>query len=122
MTPKDKPKRPGAKPLSRDIRSKAGPKADGEKPAKPAVARAVAAETEGEAKAERISKVMARAGVASRRDIERMIMEGRVTLNGRVLETPSSTSRSPIASKSTACRSAASSAPGCGSIISLPAW
>ncbi|MBB4505714.1 pseudouridine synthase [Rhizobium leguminosarum] len=88
MTPKDKPKRPGAKPLSRDIRSKAGPKADGEKPAKPAAARAVAAETEGEAKAERISKVMARAGVASRRDIERMIMEGRVTLNGRVLETP----------------------------------
>ncbi|TBG36027.1 pseudouridine synthase [Rhizobium leguminosarum] len=88
MTPKDKPKRPGAKPLSRDIRSKVGPKADGEKPAKPAVARAVAAETEGEAKAERISKVMARAGVASRRDIERMIMEGRVTLNGRVLETP----------------------------------
>ncbi|MCW1750650.1 pseudouridine synthase [Rhizobium acaciae] len=88
MTPKDKPKRPGAKPLSRDIRSKAGPKADGEKLAKPAAARAVAAETDGEAKAERISKVMARAGVASRRDIERMIMEGRVTLNGRVLETP----------------------------------
>ncbi|NKK61342.1 pseudouridine synthase [Rhizobium leguminosarum bv. viciae] len=88
MTPKDKPKRPGAKPLSRDIRSKAGPKAGGEKPAKPAAARAIAAETDGEAKAERISKVMARAGVASRRDIERMIMEGRVTLNGRVLETP----------------------------------
>ncbi|MGO8154290.1 pseudouridine synthase [Rhizobium leguminosarum] len=88
MTPKDKPKRPGAKPLSRDIRSKAGPKADGDKPAKPAVARAIAAETDGDAKAERISKVMARAGVASRRDIERMIMEGRVTLNGRVLDTP----------------------------------
>ncbi|MGO7542873.1 pseudouridine synthase [Rhizobium ruizarguesonis] len=88
MTPKDKPKRPGAKPLSRDIRSKAGPKAGGEKPAMPAAARAIAAETDGEAKAERISKVMARAGVASRRDIERMIMEGRVTLNGRVLETP----------------------------------
>ncbi|MBY5554590.1 pseudouridine synthase [Rhizobium leguminosarum] len=88
MTPKDKPKRPGAKPLSRDIRSKAGPKADGDKPAKPAVARAIAAETDSDAKAERISKVMARAGVASRRDIERMIMEGRVTLNGRVLDTP----------------------------------
>ncbi|RXT28540.1 pseudouridine synthase [Rhizobium leguminosarum] len=88
MTPKDKPKRPGAKPLSRDIKSKAGPKADGEKPAKPAAARVAAAETDGEAKAERISKVMARAGVASRRDIERMIMDGRVTLNGRVLETP----------------------------------
>ncbi|MGO7697052.1 S4 domain-containing protein, partial [Rhizobium leguminosarum] len=79
-------KRPGAKPLSRDIRSKGGPKADGEKPAKPAAARAIASETDGEAKAERISKVMARAGVASRRYIERMIMEGRVTLNGRVLE------------------------------------
>lgn len=37
---------------------------------------------------ERISKVMARAGVASRRDCERMIMDGRVTLNGKVLESP----------------------------------
>ncbi|MGO7302016.1 S4 domain-containing protein, partial [Rhizobium ruizarguesonis] len=54
----------------------------------PAAARAIAAETDGEANAERISTVMARAGVASRRDIDRMIMEGRVTLNGRVLDTP----------------------------------
>ncbi|MBD9371204.1 pseudouridine synthase [Rhizobium sp. ARZ01] len=37
---------------------------------------------------ERISKLLARAGVASRRDIERMIMEGRVSLNGAVLDTP----------------------------------
>lgn len=88
MTPKDKPKRPGAKPFSRDDRSKARPKAGGDKPAKAAAARPAAAETDGEAKAERISKVMARAGVASRRDIERMIMEGRVTLNGAVLDTP----------------------------------
>ncbi|WP_081176452.1 pseudouridine synthase [Rhizobium rhizosphaerae] len=36
----------------------------------------------------RISKVLARAGVASRRDIERMIMEGRVRLNGILLESP----------------------------------
>ncbi|NKL76481.1 pseudouridine synthase [Rhizobium leguminosarum] len=84
MTPKDKPKRPGAKPFSRGT----GPKPGDTKPAKAAAARPIAAETDGEAKAERISKVMARAGVASRRDIERMIMEGRVTLNGRVLETP----------------------------------
>ncbi|ANK90371.1 MULTISPECIES: pseudouridine synthase [Rhizobium] len=88
MTPKDKPKRPGAKPLSRDIRPKAGPKAGGAKPAKAAAARPAAAEADSDTKAERISKVMARAGVASRRDIERMIMEGRVTLNGTVLETP----------------------------------
>lgn len=84
MTPKDKPKRPGAKPFSRGT----GPKPGDAKPAKAAAARPIAAETDGEAKAERISKVMARAGVASRRDIERMIMEGRVTLNGGVLETP----------------------------------
>ncbi|MDC7743236.1 pseudouridine synthase [Rhizobium binxianense] len=84
MTPKDKPKRPGAKPFSRDTEPKTGAKPGGAKPAKAAVA----AETDGDAKAERISKVMARAGVASRRDIERMIMEGRVTLNGRVLDTP----------------------------------
>ncbi|EJC82756.1 pseudouridine synthase family protein [Rhizobium leguminosarum bv. trifolii WSM2297] len=84
MTPKDKPKRPGAKPFSRDTGSKTGAKPGGSKPAKAAIA----AENDGDAKAERISKVMARAGVASRRDIERMIMEGRVTLNGAVLDTP----------------------------------
>ncbi|KRE18300.1 hypothetical protein ASE63_02420 [Bosea sp. Root381] len=37
---------------------------------------------------ERIAKVMARAGVASRRDCEAMIAEGRVVVNGKVLESP----------------------------------
>ena len=37
---------------------------------------------------ERIAKRMARAGVASRRDAERMILFGRVTLNGEKVETP----------------------------------
>jgi 23S rRNA pseudouridine2605 synthase len=37
---------------------------------------------------ERIAKVMARAGLCSRRDAEKWIAEGRVTVNGRVLETP----------------------------------
>ncbi|MBZ6076091.1 pseudouridine synthase [Microvirga puerhi] len=48
-------------------------------------------ETQVEAKEpveERIAKVIARAGVASRRDAEAMIAEGRVTLNGTVLESP----------------------------------
>lgn len=36
----------------------------------------------------RIAKLLARAGVASRREIERMIAEGRVSLDGKVLETP----------------------------------
>jgi 23S rRNA pseudouridine2605 synthase len=37
---------------------------------------------------ERIAKLLARAGVASRREVERMIADGRVALNGKVLETP----------------------------------
>ncbi len=37
---------------------------------------------------ERVAKVLARAGVASRRDIERLIAEGRVSMNGEVLTTP----------------------------------
>ena len=37
---------------------------------------------------ERIAKYLARAGVASRREVERMIEEGRVALNGKRLDTP----------------------------------
>ena len=37
---------------------------------------------------QRIAKLLARAGVASRRDIERMIAEGRIALNGQALTTP----------------------------------
>jgi 23S rRNA pseudouridine2605 synthase len=37
---------------------------------------------------DRIAKVIARAGIASRRDAEVLIAEGRVTLNGKVLESP----------------------------------
>ena len=37
---------------------------------------------------QRIAKLLARAGVASRREVERMIAEGRVSLNGEKLTTP----------------------------------
>jgi 23S rRNA pseudouridine2605 synthase len=37
---------------------------------------------------DRIAKLLARAGIASRREVERMIAEGRVALDGKVLETP----------------------------------
>lgn len=37
---------------------------------------------------ERIAKLLARAGVASRREIERMIADGRIALDGRTLDTP----------------------------------
>lgn len=37
---------------------------------------------------QRIAKLLARAGIASRREIERMIAEGRIALNGETLKTP----------------------------------
>jgi 23S rRNA pseudouridine2605 synthase len=37
---------------------------------------------------ERVAKVLARSGVASRREVERLIEAGRVALNGKVLTTP----------------------------------
>jgi 23S rRNA pseudouridine2605 synthase len=40
---------------------------------------------------ERIAKVMARAGLCSRRDAERWILDGRVSVNGKKLETPAFT-------------------------------
>ncbi|MEO5374261.1 MAG: rRNA pseudouridine synthase [Alphaproteobacteria bacterium] len=39
-------------------------------------------------KGERVAKVLARAGVCSRREAERLIAEGRVRVNGQVLTTP----------------------------------
>ncbi|WP_312486957.1 pseudouridine synthase [Sphingomonas sp.] len=36
----------------------------------------------------RIAKLLARAGVASRREVERMIADGRIALNGTTLDTP----------------------------------
>ncbi len=41
-----------------------------------------------EAGPQRIAKLLARAGIASRRDVERMIAEGRIALNGEALTTP----------------------------------
>ncbi|HVK92117.1 MAG TPA: pseudouridine synthase [Mycoplana sp.] len=111
MTPTDKPKRPGAKPYGRDRKpADGGRKPGGKKPfgagprpgefattgasAKSAGgkrdARATAAAPSDAAAPapERISKLLARAGIASRRDVERMIMDGRVSVNGVVLDTP----------------------------------
>ena len=43
---------------------------------------------ESRAEGERIAKVIARAGLASRRDAERMIAAGRVRVNGRQIDSP----------------------------------
>ena len=57
------------------------------KPANPHPARA-AAVANGKNEPQRIAKLLARAGIASRREIERMIEEGRITLNGETVSTP----------------------------------
>jgi 23S rRNA pseudouridine2605 synthase len=46
------------------------------------------ASTHSDAGGERVAKALARAGVASRREVERLIEAGRVALNGTVLTTP----------------------------------
>ncbi|MXO90546.1 pseudouridine synthase [Pontixanthobacter aquaemixtae] len=43
---------------------------------------------EGRPEGERIAKLLARAGVASRREVERMIEAGRIAIDGKVLDTP----------------------------------
>lgn len=48
----------------------------------------MAQDMKNEEKGERIAKLLARAGVGSRRDVERMIEAGRISLKGQVLETP----------------------------------
>ena len=53
-----------------------------------APAEAVKLKSEREDGLHRIAKLLARAGVASRRDIERMIEEGRIALNGQVITKP----------------------------------
>ena len=45
-------------------------------------------ENEPQKEGERIAKVMARAGVCSRRDAEKLIAEGRVALSGKTVNTP----------------------------------
>ena len=43
---------------------------------------------EGRPEGDRIAKLLARAGVASRREVERMIGDGRIAIDGKVVETP----------------------------------
>ncbi len=65
MTEQDKPKRGTPKP-----------------------SKAPEATTDGAVESGRIAKILARVGVASRRDVERMVAEGRIKVNGKILESP----------------------------------
>ena len=68
-------KRDQSRPVRRPRNNATGPRAVANPPKKP-----------GEP--QRIAKLLARAGIASRREIERMIAEGRIALDGKILDTP----------------------------------
>ncbi|NIJ33610.1 pseudouridine synthase [Sphingomonas oligoaromativorans] len=71
-------------PEKRERRPTAPRRASG----KAAAAEAPAPRAHSRKEPQRIAKLLARAGVASRREIERMIAEGRIALDGKVLDTP----------------------------------
>ncbi len=89
----DKPFRPRREDSDRPARGRSSdarpPRVEAKAAARPRPAREAVLEAQAQEPAEdRIAKVIARAGIASRRDVEAMIAEGRVTLNGKVLDSP----------------------------------
>jgi 23S rRNA pseudouridine2605 synthase len=69
---------------------------------------------------ERVAKALARAGVASRREVERLIEAGRVAINGKVLTTPAVKIGPATFSRSTASWWPNASPPACSAITSPP--
>jgi len=62
-----------------------GPRADANRPR---AASSPVQRTKSADEPQRIAKLLARAGVASRREVERMIEDGRIAVNGDILDTP----------------------------------
>jgi 23S rRNA pseudouridine2605 synthase len=80
------PSRPPRKPAAPAKATRRTPRpARAVKPKAPPAAQPAREKEGGE---QRIAKLLARAGIASRREIERMIAEGRIAVNGEVLTTP----------------------------------
>ena len=78
---KPRPRQDGDRDRPRKPFAKAGPRG----PAKAGGKAAAPAEPK---RTERIAKAMARAGIASRREVERLIGLGKVAVNGKILDTP----------------------------------
>ena len=72
----------------RPARAASGPGKPAPRAEQPRVKRGPAPVRQTEVAAQRIAKALARAGVGSRRDIERMIAEGRIAIDGEVLTSP----------------------------------
>lgn len=72
----------------RPARSASGPGKPAPRAEQPRIKRGPAPVRQTEVAAQRIAKALARAGVGSRRDIERMIAEGRIAIDGEVLTSP----------------------------------
>lgn len=72
----------------RPARPAAGPGKPAPRAEQPRIRRGPAPVRQTEVAAQRIAKALARAGVGSRRDIERMIAEGRIAIDGEVLTSP----------------------------------
>ena len=70
---------------------------------------------------QRIAKLLARAGIASRREVERLIEAGRVALNGTVIDTPATILKSLAGITVDGSPSPPPSRPGCSAITSPPA-
>lgn len=86
MKTSGKPARPGPRKPGAKSGPKTGRPVKSDRPVKAGAQPAV--QTSDEMAPERIAKLLARAGIASRRESERMIEEGRVRLNGTILESP----------------------------------
>jgi len=71
---------------------------------------------------DRIAKVIARAGICSRRDAEKLIAEGRVKLDGVLVTSPALNVTENKLSRWTKSRWPSRKARGCGAITSPPAW
>ncbi len=87
--PRDRPARTERpQRAERPVRSASGPGKPAPRAEQPRVKRGPAPVRQTEVAAQRIAKALARAGVGSRRDIERMIAEGRIAIDGEVLTSP----------------------------------